>query len=356
MIRRAACVLLSLALAPANWASAPAAVPQPRVAIVLTAAQDAGWQEALISTQSLAALEQFFTTVAGYQVLWRGMADPSIGAFYGLPRQPYREVLIGADSALPGLIRLVEFAAPNSVTIRANAQPWDTGGILSVMTRSNDTLGVWQAAQALGWSGYNEPVDFDFGPVKLRNVILRGPDGVNVSVYERLAPRMPDADDLRKLRRPFNAMQSVQDLSRTRNFYVDALGFEVINSGAFSNPRRAPNNFGTPANLVVAAPLEFAIFAPRKDSPTAVETVQMRGVEGRSVGAAATPPNRGIVSLRYPVSDLARITTRLRQHGIAPTIAAREIVLNPYGPVRALAVRSPDGAMLEFFEPMDARP
>ncbi|MCB1623697.1 MAG: hypothetical protein KDI32_03855 [Pseudomonadales bacterium] len=319
----------------------------------LAAARDTGWQEAVISTRSLGALEEFFTTVAGYRVLWRGLSDASVSRYYQLPDRQYREVLLGDAAGTPGLVRLVEFGAAAAITIRAAAQPWDTGGILSLMTRSNDTQAVWQAAQALGWSAFNEPVDFDFGAVRLRNIILRGPDGVNVSVYERLEPRMPNDADLRKLRRPFNSMQSVKDLDRTRAFYIDTLGFELINSGKYLNPSHEPNNFGMPANIVAENPIDFAIVAPVKDSATTVETVQLIGAEGRAVDAVAVPPNRGIVSLRYPVSSLDRVLARLSAHQIAPYIAPRTLVLRPYGRVRSLAVRSPDGAVLEFFETLD---
>ncbi|HRX89009.1 MAG TPA: hypothetical protein P5528_06135, partial [Steroidobacteraceae bacterium] len=303
--------LLMAVFVPAAWAADP---PPALTAQSLAAARDAGWHEAVVSTRWGAALEQFFVEVAGYRVLWRGRADRSVSAFYGLPAADYPEVLIGDADGRPGLIRLIDFAAADAdaVAIRASAQAWDTGGFFSLMTRSNDTPAVWRAAQALGWTGYNEPVAFTFGTIELRNVILRGPDGVNVSVYERLSPRLPDELDLRRLRRPFNAMQTVRDIDRTRAFYVEVLGFEIVNAGEYFNPVPGPNNFGMPANIVAEYPLRYGIFAPRKDTPTAVETVELVGAEGRRLDAIATPPNRGIVSLRYPVGDLQGLIDRLR--------------------------------------------
>lgn len=353
MRRGAITALLAAVFVPAAWAAGPQSVV---AAPSLAAARDAGWQEAVVSTRLTAALEEFLVEVAGYRVLWRGPADRSVSAFYGLPAARYPEVLIGDATGKPGLIRLIDFGAAEAVAIRASAQPWDTGGIFSLMTRSNDTAAVWRGAQALGWSGYNEPVVFTFGAVELQNVILRGPDGVNISVYERLSPRMPDEPDMRRLRRPFNSMQTVQDMARTRAFYVDVLGFAVVNAGEYLNPVRAPNNFGMPANIVAENPLRFGIFAPRADTPTAVETVELVGAEGRRLDALAAPPNRGIVSLRYPVSDLQRIVDRLRSHQVAPAIPPRVVTLAPYGRVRSMAVRTPDGALLEFFQLLDQAP
>ncbi len=318
----------------------------------LELARDSGWQEALISTSDARRLESFFTSIAGWRVLWRGSAHASVAKLYGASGSP-REWLIGDAAGHPGLVRLVEFDAPTAITIRGAAQPWDTGGILSLMTRSNDVHGVFQSAERAGWLAYNAPVDFDFGPINLRNVVLRGPDGVNISVYERVTPRMPPDPDLRKLRRPFNAMQSVRDIVAARRFYGDILGFELVNGGEFVNPRRAPNNFGMPANIVATHPIHFAIFAPRKDGPTAIEAVQLVGAEGRDLAAAALPPNRGIVSLRFPVSDLSRTEARLAAQGLAPAWPITVLELRPYGRVRLLGVRSPDGALLEFFQALD---
>ncbi len=85
---------------------------------------------------------------------------------------------------------------------------------------------------------------------------------------------MPDEADLRQLRRPFNSMQGVRDLAAARRFYVDVLGFEVLNAGRFDNTVRAPNNFGVPGNLVTANPMQFAIVGPKRTGPTQVELVQ----------------------------------------------------------------------------------
>jgi catechol 2,3-dioxygenase-like lactoylglutathione lyase family enzyme len=324
----------------------------------LTLATDRGWQEVVISTSDARRLETFFGSVAGWQVHWRGQADAALADHYAFATDerraaPMREWLIGDSAAHPGLVRLIEFGSRAAISIRGATQPWDTGGILSIMTRSNDTVGVFRAAERAGWLAYNEPVDFDFGTIRLRNIVLRGPDGVNVSIYERMSPRLPDDADLRRLRRPFNSMQSVRRIDAARAFYVDTLGFEVVNAGDFVNPERAPNNFGMPANVVAANPIRFAIFAPRNDGPTAIETVEFVGAEGRDVSATAVPPNLGIVSVRFPVSNLAVIESRLSARDVRPAFAARDLELRPYGRVRMLGVRSPDGALLEFFQVRD---
>ena len=326
----------------------------------LASALDAGWQEAVVSVRDAPAILRFLTGVAGWRLRFEAALSPATLDFYGGSPGAWpasaarREWLVTDADGKPGFVRLVAFDRPEAQRIRSGAMPWDTGGILSLMTRSNETSRVLRAAQDLGWSSFNDPVLLDMRDtgVQLTNVVLTGPDGVAVSVYERLTPRLPDAPDLRALRRPFNAMQSVRDLPAARRFYADVLGFEVLNEGRFSNPRRESNNFGLPANLVAAAPMPFAILGPTRNGPTQVELVQFAGVEGRDLAARASAPNLGLLALRFPVTRLAEVEQRLRKAEWPIAAGPAMLDIHPYGRVRLLAVRAPDGAWLEFFERM----
>ncbi len=350
----------------------------------LASTRDAGWQEAVISVRDAAPVLRFLTEVAGWQLRLQAALPAATLDFYAgtatatatgagaaaadrtgsasgagsgtggaWPASPQRrEWLVTDAEGKPGFIRLLAFDRPEAVRIRSGAMPWDSGGILSLMTRSNDTATVYRAAQQLGWSSFNDPTLLDMrdSGVTLTNVVITGPDGIAISVYERLQPRIPEAADLRRLRRPFNAMQSVRDLAAARRFYVEVLGFEVLNEGKFANPRREPNNFGLPANLVAAAPMPFAILGPSRSGPTQVELVQFAGVEGRDLASRAVAPNLGLLALRFPVSRLAAIESRLRDAGWPIAAGPALLDLQPYGRVRMLAVQAPDGARIEFFE------
>ncbi len=366
--------MMSAAVPPgAGTAAAGASV----AGLDLEAARDAGWQEAVVSVRDAAPLLRFLTEVAGWQLRLEQPVPAATLAFYAgvdappagaaavvtaeagaagwLPSPRRREWLVTDAVGRPGFVRLVAFDRPEPRRIRAGAMPWDTGGLLSLMTRSNDLRGVHRAALDQGWTSFNEPTLLDMrdSGVQLDNVLLRGPDGVVVSVYERLSPRLPDEPDLRRLRRPFNSMQTVRDLGAARRFYVEVLGFEVLNEGRFTNERRTPNNFGVPANLVVAEPLRFAIVGPRRSGPTQVELVQFPGVEGRDLAALAAPPALGLVALRFPVSRLADVEARLRKAAVPLAAGPAMLDVAPYGRVRLLAVRAPDGAWLEFYERID---
>lgn len=331
-----------------------------RTDAALELTRDAGWIEAVVSVRDAQPLRRFFAEVAGWRRGTRSDMDPALATEYlrSDTSRPVREWLVTDVDRAPGFIRLVEFRAADPRAIRAAAQPWDTGGLLSLMTRSNDTRRVYAAAQQLGWSAYNDPVDLELrdAGVLLSNVILRGPDGINISVYERLRPRLPDAPDLQRLRRPFNAMQSVRSLTAARDFYERVLGFATLNAGEFALGRREPNNFGMPANVVARESIPFAILGPARTGPTQVELVELRGMEGRDLSGAVAPPNLGLFALRFPVSDLARLEARLREARWPLARGPSRVRIAPYGDVRWLAVQAPDGAWLEFFETERPKP
>lgn len=340
------------AAAPATLATAQAAADA-----APSDALDAGWSEAVCLVGDGEPIKRFASSVAGWQIGDRDRIEPSLAAFMGLSAAAAaggRQWRITDGTGRAGALRLIELPSlRGSRAVEGGSAttepPWCTGGIFSIMVRSNALRERWLAARALGWDSVTAPVDLEFSGVAIANVILRGPQGVNVSIYERLVPRMPDAPDLLKLRRPFNSMQVVADLARARRFYVDTLGFEVVGEGQFKWESGKPNNFGVPAEIARSAALDYLIAAPRAGGPTQVEIVHFRGLptQRRRPAGAGRP---GIFALRIPVSRLEPVLSRLSAAGWPIGDGVREIVFDGKQPQRALAVDSPEGARLEFVE------
>ena len=301
-----------------------------------SAVRDAGWAEAVLKVHEPQLLIEFAERVAGWQV----SATPDGGW------------LLHDAAQGVGALRVLR-AAPRT-SRPAPYRPWDTGGLFSVMTRSNDLNGAFATATTLGWSVANTPVTLEFGGVVLANVVLRGASGVNIAIYERLQPRMPDEPDLRKLRRPFNSMQVVRDLPRAKSFYVDLLGFSTLASGRFRAPPGSPNNFGIPAPAADRAALDYMILAPATTGSTQIEVVSFVGVDSRPRRARDLEAV-GLVALRFPVRSLAELRRRLSLASYPYENVT--ILLPPYGEAPGIRVRSPEGAALEFFtlEPADCR-
>jgi len=334
--RTVAAQLASLAVAVA----APAALRGPARAAPAPAPRHPGWAEAVAIVTSLARTARWLADVAGWTRVWRGPTPPGVLALWGLPAGARgEEWLMGNPGDSFGRVRLVQLSgAGPQRRIRPAAMPWEPGGLFSLMVRTRDLDAAWARHQALGFDAFSEPYAFTFGGVALRNIVLRGPDGINLAVYERVRPQLEGWPNLTRLSPPFNSMMMVADRARSQRFWEDAgLGLGVLAQGRFTDPAPEMNNFAIPANLVTSAARSYAILAEPGAETGRVELMAFEGLGGRDFSAAARPPNLGLASLRWPVAALPDAATVAR--------------VEPYGRVRLSLLRSPDGVIVERMAP-----
>lgn len=315
---------------------------------------DRGWQEAVLSVSNAAQWQAQLKDIAGWTAVHSGSVDAKQLAAWGLDKGVTAEaVVLQNPGESQGVVRLVQFEGAEQVQIRSSAQSWDTGGFLSLLLRSRGVDKNFADARRYQWTGYNDPVTLYLGPERrLRNVVLRGPDGINFGVYERVVPGLPGWPNIKKLSRPFNSMQIVKDRDVTVAFYENVLGFVSMSIGNSPAARADANNFGLPANLVTSIPLRSAIMHPVGGESGRIEFVEWDGLKGRDLSDRAVAPNLGILTLRFPVSDAAKRASDIVARGgrlmTKPTIVA----MPPYGDVSLFSVTTPDGIFLEFFEPL----
>ncbi|MFW5816856.1 MAG: CpcT/CpeT family chromophore lyase, partial [Wenzhouxiangella sp.] len=226
---------------------------------------------------------------------------------------------------------------------------WDSGGYFSLMMRARGRESVYRDALALGWTAESEPVRFEFPPSVLANVVLKGPDGINIALYERLEPPLDAFWQFERLSQPFNAMQMVADIDRADAFFTSVLGMAHFWAGDYLDPEPGPNNFGLPHNLTTEIPRRTRILQPKAGETGRLELMQFAGLDGRDLSERARPPNLGIVSVRYPVADAEAALVQVRAAGGEAWRGPATINLPPYGRVRVFAVRAPDGAIVELF-------
>ena len=347
--RHATAGLLAAAVLPA-YAQKALETPGPQTPFG-EPAPDAGWSEAVLVVSDLARMAAVLETVAGWQVQQRGVVPAAILRLWGLPAGAKGiDALLVNPGDRAGFVRLVQLSGVGAqVQIRSSAMPWDSGGLFSLMTRSRDLDGAFTRAQALGLSAFNDPVDFDFGGVVLRNVVLRLPDGVNIAIYERRRPLLEGWTTISKLSAPFNAMQMVANRDRTRDFYRDLFGYTPLAEGSFLDPAAGPNNFALPQNLTTSIERRFAFLAVAASETGRVEAMQFAGLTGRDLSSRANFPNLGIAALRWPTRKLDAILATARERG-HPTVAPVEAQLPPWGRVRLAQVRSPDGVVIELMQ------
>ena len=315
---------------------------------------DVGWQEAVLSVTNAAQWQAQLEDVAGWTAVYSGPVDRKQLNAWGLGNGVSAEAIVLQNSGeSQGLVRLVQFSGAEQVQIRSSAQSWDTGGFLSLLLRSRGVDKNFADARRHQWTGYNDPVTLYLGPERrLRNVVLRGPDGINFGVYERVVPGLPGWPNLKKLSRPFNSMQIVKDRDATVAFYENVLGFVSMSIGNSPAAQADANNFGLPANLVTSTPLRSAIMHPVGGESGRVEFVEWDGLEGRDLSERALAPNLGILTLRFPVSDAVARAAGIVARGGRLMTTPTTVTMPAYGDVSLFSVTTPDGVFLEFFEPL----
>ncbi|HSJ79011.1 MAG TPA: VOC family protein [Erythrobacter sp.] len=318
------------------------------------AASDYGvapWNEAIVSVSDLDKSSEWLVKDGGWQVVADGTISRTELDYWHLPASvsgAFRTIC--APETHAGCIRYVRFdGATGQRPIRLASRPWDTGGIFSIMLRTDDAQTLFDAAIARGWWAESPPYAFSFGGSDLLNVVIRGPHGVNYALYQRKAPPFTGFQ-VGLLSQAFNTMRMVRDQPASVTWYRDRLGLKTLFDAPFTDPEPRANNFSVPANLATTLVRRAAVVQPNLPGEDGrIEVMQFEGFEGRDYSAHAAPPNLGIISVRYPVRELAAYTAYLAANGVAPVYAAKAVTITGNGTADLIAVRDPDGNLTEFY-------
>jgi catechol 2,3-dioxygenase-like lactoylglutathione lyase family enzyme len=308
------------------------------------------WSEAVVSVADIPLATRLFREYGGWRITHKGKVDRSELDYWKLPKSVSANFQrLCAPKADTGCIRFISFKGAKQRPIRPAARPWDTGGIFSLMIRSDDADALFNKALELGWWAESEPINFDFGGSKLRNVVLTGPHGINISVYQRREPPFT-AFPVGKMSQAFNSMQMVKDHASSLAWYRQKLGLGLLFNSDYLDPAPQVTNFSVPINLSTTIPRRAAVVHPKAGETGRIELMQFVGFDGRNFAEHASPPNLGIISVRYPVSNLAAYRAKLDAASVSIAYEAGNIPLAGIGKVALLAVRDPDGNLTEFYE------
>lgn len=319
------------------------------MAAPVSAQQLEPWNEAVVSVSDIGATARLFEQVGDWKLTHKGDVDRTELDYWKLPRNASaRFERWCAPLADTGCIRFVHFKGVEQRPIRLATRAWDTGGIYSIMVRSDNVPALFDAAIRLGWWAESEPIRFTFGQSDLRNVVLTGPHGINLAVYERVSPPF-DAFPVGRISQAFNSMRMVKNRSVARDFYAKQLGFQILFDSAFEPADPAPSNFGIPFNYTPQIKRAAAALQPVAGETGRVEVMQIDGFAGGDVSSHASPPNLGIVSVRYPVHNLAAYRATIEQRGVAIAYERHSVRIAGIGTTDLFAVRDFDGSITEFY-------
>ena len=321
-------------------AEQPAALPR----------ADAGFREAVLSVSDIHSYIEFLSQVASWEVCARGRTDAALLRLWGLDEAvTAEEVLMQAPGSETGFIRLMQFQGAAQRQIRLDDQSWDTGGIFDINVRVPDVERTAAAMRTRNWQGVATPDVFQFGPFTVKEWLARGPDGVRFAFIERIDPPLEGEALTQGFSRLFNSTQIVRDIDQTRRFYTDILGFEIYLETRQANAKPGPSVLGLPYNLSTSIPYRACMLNPQTENEGSVEILSFDGATGADFAQYAVPPNLGMLMLRFPVADAAGLAREVERKGATPAAGPARVELQGYGACELFALRSPEGAWLEFF-------
>ncbi len=312
------------------------------------------WQEAVVSVSDIDRSARFFVEIGGYSARWHGALDPSEIAAWGLEADASGEaLLLGPAGEDTGLVRLVRFDnAGYRQPMRPGSRPWDTGCYFSLMVRMKNMQSIFDDAIAMGWWTETPITYLEFGHSTLNVTIFRGPDGLQVQGYERLAPPLPaEIPEFRRMTKPFNIMQMVRDRDAAYAFFADVLGFATFYLGepyVADKPEFMP--LGIPKNLTTSVRYRAGIVYPLPGEFGRMEMIDIMDLDGRDFAERCDAPNLGILAVRFPVDDLEQTLETVAARGWPNHRAPMTVRVEPYGSLRLMSLKTPDGAIIQFYE------
>lgn len=314
-----------------------------------------GFSEAVLSVSDLAYWTEFLSTVFQWEIVHSGQPDPHVKTLWNLAdTAEITEVLFRdpvAETAQGG-IRLVNYEGETQEYARPASYAWDGGGFFDLHVQVNDVQALYEDMLKMGWQGFTEPKRLDVSGVVIDEVLVRGPDGIAFALIERISPPFQVVEDYQRVSPAWNAPQMVSNFTLAHQFYAEGLGFKATIEAEMPPAPDGDNLFGLPLNVARNTTTQLAFFHPsgQRGAMGSVDILHLAGIEGRDLSDTTKPPNLGLVLIRFP-------TKNVRAYAEAVTTAGAEVwgditALNiePFGPCLAFSVRSPEGAILEFYE------
>jgi predicted enzyme related to lactoylglutathione lyase len=313
-----------------------------------------GIREVVFSTFDISRIAKPFVEAAGFKLTALPDAPKEQFTQWHVPAACTRieqALLTAPDSPNGrGALRLVKFHGATQKVMRSSQRSWDTGGIFDIDVYSTDVEAIYRKLQRHGWTGLGDPVEYTEAAFHVRQVVAVGPDGLMVAIIERLSPPVEGQPKSQPMSPIFNSTQLVASLDKAMAFYTKTLGFETRLTFDITNQAE-------PGVDVLGLPLPQATTAIRKlgmvksaGGTGAVELIENATMRGRDFAKDCVAPNVGILCLRIPVPNAAKYAAEITARGGVLYSEPKKIEIAPYGTATIFAVRSPEGAIIEFFD------
>lgn len=310
-----------------------------------------GFQEVVFSVSDFERSLHFYQKVCGWKLLKLETDSVALRKLWSLDDSAeIKEALLYNEGDIEGFLRIVKFEGIKQKRIRSGAHAWDSGGIFDINIRTPDMDSFYPEFLDEGWNGYSDPLRYTFGIYDVSEVLMKGPDGVTIAAMQRYAPPLEGFPHMKKSSRIFNSSFICKDMEITRDFFLNKLGFEMFFQTPGLDRKAGHNVLGIPQNLNKNVTVPVDIVRPDINTYGSIEYLALKELEGKDCAEFAKPPHLGILMLRFPVKDAESYVRRLADHGVETESGIHMLDLAPYGKLKIFAIRTPDGAWLEFIE------
>lgn len=264
--------------------------------------------------------------------------------------QAYLEPLDTENGA--GGIRLVKFHGADQRVMRSSQRSWDTGGLFDVDVFSPDVDMAYRKLQQHGWTAFGEPVDYTEANFHVRQVVAKGPDGLIVAIIQPYSQPMPDLVPGATMTRIRGGVHMVRDYDESARFLTEVLGWTArLEFTIEGQPEPGADVLGLPLPYAVPASRRIGMFHPPGAGPaTGIELIQNVDMHGRDFSDYCVAPNVGLLCQRFPVDDAEDYAAEIGARGGTLYIDLTTYEIAPLGAVTAFSVRTPDGAIVEFYQ------
>jgi len=313
-----------------------------------------GFQEIVVSVTDFDRLCSVFTSLCRWSAQPLPDAPAEQCAAWHVPGEITRieQMLLVPEHESLGYLRLVRFHGIPQERMRPAQHTWDSGGIFDIDAYVGDARAFYRHLERAGWTAFGPPTDYDWGGFSVCEALAEGPDGLVIGLLQAYGTILIDLPSFTGISRAFNSAQIVRDYDESMDFYTNTLGWTaLVDTDITDSEEPGRNVLGIPGSLARTVRRRVAILPPDGTNDGSVEIIEMKELQGDDFADRCVAPNIGYLCARFPVDDAERYAEEIATRGATLYTAPLTLPIEPYGPVTLFSVRTPDGAILEFYSP-----
>ncbi len=307
--------------------------------------------EVVYSVGDMEKVTHFFCDYGGLDVIGSYETDRTVLDFWDLePNVTASEKLIRFNNYEAGSIRLIKYNNVEQEYIRSSQNPWDIGGIMDINLRVPEVAQTFNDIRELGFHGLSDPLLQKMGPFELYDILMKGYDDIIIAFTHRVQPPLELLEGYNIPSHVYNSSITVRNLDEARDFYVNTLGFLLLNEYQVKKEAPIENMFNIPINMIEDVTCKVNMFSLDGTRDVMFQVCEFEGVAGKDFTKKAAPPNRGLLLYRCEVEGLEAYYQSLTKIDAEIHKKFQRLVIEPYGEVKGFSVVSPNGVIWEFIE------